>query len=64
MHTGTGLEIPLLNRRYKDLCAINGYQIKDIGVKSTDEVTRYLVEIGCLTEISRDRLTPLKLCQL
>ncbi|GAI45199.1 unnamed protein product, partial [marine sediment metagenome] len=38
MHTGTGAEIPSLNSRYKELCAEQGYLIKDIGVKSNSEV--------------------------
>ena len=55
MHTGTGLEIPLLNKRYKELCAINGCQIEEIGVKSTSEVISYLAEHECITEIVQDR---------
>lgn len=55
MHTGTGAEIPSLNQRYRELCAIKGYQVQDVGVKSTREVIGYLTEIGCDTEITRDR---------
>ena len=57
MHTGTGSEVPALNQRYKELCAIRGFQIKDIGVKSTQEVISYLTEIGYETEIAKNRWT-------
>ena len=57
MHTGTGSEVPLLNQKYKELCETKGFQIKDIGVKSTQEVIAYLTEIGYQTEITRDRWT-------
>ena len=55
MHTGTGTEILSLNERYKELCAQQGYSIKDIGVKSTNEVINYLTSLGCNIERIRDR---------
>jgi SAM-dependent methyltransferase len=57
MHTGTGTEVPALNQRYKELCTIRGFQIKDIGVKSTQEVIGYLTETGHETEIAKNRWT-------
>jgi ubiquinone/menaquinone biosynthesis C-methylase UbiE len=55
MHTGTGMEIPLVNQRYKDLCAVQGYAIPEIGVKSTQEVVDYFTAQGCQTEWIRQR---------
>lgn len=55
MHTGTGAEILSLNARYKELCAEQGYPIKDVGVKSTSEVVDYLSSLGCHIEWIRDR---------
>jgi len=55
MHTGTGAEVPLLNQRYKELCAELGCPINEIGVKSTREVVDYLESLGCRTEWIRDR---------
>jgi ubiquinone/menaquinone biosynthesis C-methylase UbiE len=55
MHTGTGLEIPFLNERYKELCAESGCAIKSLGVESTREVVQYLVGLGCHAEWIRER---------
>ena len=55
MHTGTGMEIPLLNQRYKELCAEQGCPIKQIGVSSTRQVVDYCEDIGRRTEWIRDR---------
>lgn len=55
MHTGTGAAIPFLNARYKGLCALEGYLIRDVGVKSTDEVAEYLEGLGCSIERVEDR---------
>jgi len=55
MHTGTGVEVPSLNARYRELCADQGYSIKDVGVKSTNEVINYLTGLGCNIEWIRDR---------
>ena len=55
MHTGMGTEVPLLNNRYKELCAEMGYPIKPVGVKSTSEVIDYVAEMGYHVEQIRDR---------
>ena len=55
MHTGTGKEIPLLNKRYKGLSAELGCPIKDVGVKSTIQVVDHFRGLGCLIETVRDR---------
>jgi ubiquinone/menaquinone biosynthesis C-methylase UbiE len=57
MHTGTGTEVPLLNARYKELCAEQGCAISDIGAKSTRDVVDYFERIGCRAEWIRDRWT-------
>jgi len=55
MHTGTGTEIPLLNERYKEFSAEQGFSIKELGVKSTTEVVDYFRSLGCHIETVRDR---------
>lgn len=55
MHTGTGAEIPFLNRRYKELCAEQGCSITGVGVGSTREVVDYFCDLGCHVEWIRDR---------
>ncbi|MFX0138617.1 MAG: class I SAM-dependent methyltransferase, partial [Candidatus Hodarchaeota archaeon] len=55
MHTGYGLEIPILNERYKQLSEEIGFSIKNIGVKSTKEVVTYLENLGYQTEWVRDK---------
>lgn len=55
MHTGMGAEVPLLNDRYKELCAEQGCPIESVGVKSTSEVINYVAEMGCHVEQIRDR---------
>ncbi len=55
MHTGTGAEIPLLNQRYKELCAQQGCLAREIGVRSTREVVGYFEGIGYRVEWIRDR---------
>jgi ubiquinone/menaquinone biosynthesis C-methylase UbiE len=55
MHTGTGTELPFLNERYRDLCSELGHSIESIGVKSTNEVVSYLVNLGCRVEWVRNR---------
>ena len=55
MHTGMGSEIPLVNERYKEICAEHGCPITDIGVKSTGEVVDYLKTLGHAVETTRGR---------
>ena len=55
MHTGMGMEIPLVNKRYKELCAEYGFPISPLGVSSTQEVADYLAELGCTLEPVRNR---------
>jgi ubiquinone/menaquinone biosynthesis C-methylase UbiE len=55
MHTGTGMEIPLVNQRYKELCMGQGYAIPESGVRSTQEVVEYFTARGCQTEWIRQR---------
>lgn len=55
MHTGTGMEVPFLNERYKELCADEGSSIKSVGVESTREVVEYFQSVGCRAEWVRDR---------
>ena len=55
MHTGMGMEIPLVNNRYKELCAEHGFPIAPLGVSSTQEVADYLAELGCTLESVRNR---------
>ncbi len=55
MHTGTGMEIPFLNERYKELCREQGCHIEELGVKSTTQVIDYLVTLGYKPEWIRDR---------
>jgi SAM-dependent methyltransferase len=55
MHTGTGTEVPFLNERYKELCAVLQSPIPTIGVKSTNEVVDYCCSLGCTAEWIRDR---------
>jgi ubiquinone/menaquinone biosynthesis C-methylase UbiE len=57
MHTGSGVEIPVLNARYKALCAEYAYPIPTVGVESTREVVTYYETLGCQTEWWRDRWT-------
>jgi ubiquinone/menaquinone biosynthesis C-methylase UbiE len=55
MHTGTGMEIPFVNDRYRAFCAEHGFRIDALGVGSTQEVVSYLTELGYTTELVRDR---------
>ena len=55
MHTGTGMEVPDLNQRYRELCADCGCWIRDVGVKSTGEVVGYLQSSGYQVEHVRGR---------
>ncbi|OGO37567.1 MAG: hypothetical protein A2147_10040 [Chloroflexi bacterium RBG_16_57_8] len=55
MHTGTGMEIPLLNERYRELCAQHAHGISDIGASSTAEVLAYFKIQGCRTHPVRER---------
>ena len=55
IHTGMGMEIPLLNQRYKELCAEQGCPINSVGIKSTREVVDYCEHIGCRVEQVRNR---------
>ena len=55
MHTGTGMEVPFLNDRYRELCAEQGCIIGPVGVTSTIEVVDYYSELGCQVESIRDR---------
>jgi len=55
MHTGSGLEIPFINERYRELCAELGFSIPYLGVKSTAEVVEYCETLGYSTEWIRDR---------
>ncbi len=55
MHTGTGMEVPFLNQRYKELCAEQGCQIESIGVNSTRQVVEYCENSGHKAEWIRDR---------
>jgi ubiquinone/menaquinone biosynthesis C-methylase UbiE len=55
MHTGTGMEIPFVNDRYRAYCAEHGFRIDTPGVGSTQEVVSYLTELGYPTEFVRDR---------
>lgn len=57
MHTGSGAEIPMLNARYKALCAEFAYPIPAVGVESTREVVRYYETLGCRAKWLRDRWT-------
>jgi ubiquinone/menaquinone biosynthesis C-methylase UbiE len=53
MHTGTGMEVPYLNQRYKELCTEYGHNIAVTGVSTTAEVVAYFKTHGC--EISPER---------
>ena len=55
MHTGTGMEIPFLNDRYKELCAKKGCPIPTVGAESTQQVVDYLAQLGYCGETIRDR---------
>ncbi len=55
LHTGTGMEIPELNERYKALCEEQGCPIAATGVRSTAEVVAYYEGLGCTAEWVRDR---------
>jgi ubiquinone/menaquinone biosynthesis C-methylase UbiE len=55
MHTGTGMEIPFLNDRYKELCAALGRPIRLPGAEHTQDVTEYYRSLGCDVEWVRDR---------
>lgn len=55
MHTGTGAEIPDMNRRYKELCAGQGFVVNPQGVSGTEEVVTYIRETGRAVEYVRDR---------
>jgi hypothetical protein len=55
MHTGTGMEVPSLNRRYRELCARHGHRIKQIGVSSTAEVVAHLRSRGFKAYPARDK---------
>ena len=47
MHTGNGLEVPNLTKRYRDLCAAYGHPVGRTGVSSTGEVLAYYRNSGC-----------------
>jgi len=47
MHTGTGMEVPDLNQRYKELCAEYGHTIAATGVEHTAEVVAHFKTRGC-----------------
>jgi ubiquinone/menaquinone biosynthesis C-methylase UbiE len=53
MHTGTGMEVPLLNQRYKELC--NCPQTAYRGAQSTAEVLAYAEGQGGQVETITDR---------
>ncbi len=55
MHTGTGMEIPFLNERYKELCREQGCHIEELGVRSTTQVIGYLGTLGYKPDCVRDR---------
>ena len=55
MHTGTGMEVPFLNDRYKALCANQGCPIRNIGAASAGDVADYYAGLGCRVEWVRDR---------
>jgi ubiquinone/menaquinone biosynthesis C-methylase UbiE len=55
MHTGMGKEIPVVNERYKALCAGIGVPLLAFGVQSTSEVVAYCRALGCRVETIRDR---------
>ncbi len=55
IHTGTGMEIPFLNERYKELCAGMGCPIRVPGAEHTKEVTEYYRSRDCTLEWVRDR---------
>lgn len=55
IHTGTGMEIPSLNERYKELCAGMGCPFTVPGAEHTKEVTEYYRSLGCRVEWVRDR---------
>lgn len=56
MHTGFGLEIPYLNKRYKDLCRKYNNPISNIGVESTKQVVEYFEDLGYESEIIENNL--------
>jgi SAM-dependent methyltransferase len=55
MHTGMGMEIPELNKGYKELCLERGVCIEQVGVKSTKEVVDYYRSTGCKAECIKGR---------
>jgi ubiquinone/menaquinone biosynthesis C-methylase UbiE len=55
MHTGTGMEVPSLNERYKEICAEHGCVIESVGAASTREVVEYLSERGCSVDSIKDQ---------
>jgi ubiquinone/menaquinone biosynthesis C-methylase UbiE len=57
MHTGSGAEIPMLNARYKALCAEYACPIPTVGVESTREVVTYYETLDRQVEWWRDRWT-------
>jgi SAM-dependent methyltransferase len=57
MHTGTGMEIPELNERYKEFCSELGFHPSAPGVKSTRDVADHYQALGCAVEWVRKRWT-------
>lgn len=55
MHTGTGMEVPFLNNRYKELCRESGCPIEPVGVGGTNEVIDHYAGAGNTAEMIRDR---------
>jgi ubiquinone/menaquinone biosynthesis C-methylase UbiE len=55
MHTGTGTEVPVLNERYKELCAEQDYLIQESGAKSTTVVVNFFISLGYSAKWIRDR---------
>jgi ubiquinone/menaquinone biosynthesis C-methylase UbiE len=55
MSTGTGMEVPWLNARYKALCADAGHRLANPGAGSTAEVLDYYRGLGCRVEQVLDR---------
>jgi len=55
MHTGMGKEIPVVNGRYKALCAAEGFPLQAVGVQSTSEVVAYCRTLSCRVETFTNR---------
>jgi SAM-dependent methyltransferase len=55
MVTGGGREIPWIQDKYRELCAVGGHPAKHIGLSGWPELQKYVLECGRCVEIIENR---------